>query len=479
LQLLVISAPAGYGKTSLILDFAYHVDIPVCWYSLDTLDHDIQRFVTYFIACIAQRFPSFGSQSYAALEAANPGSIDLDRLVSAIVNDAYEHIQEHFLVVLDDYHLVNVNSEIDYFINRFIQDVDENCHLVLLSRTLLALPDMPLMIARSQVGGLSFEELAFRPEEIQSLVLQNYQSSMPDAVAEELIQETEGWITGLLLTAHTMWQGMANLLRVARVSGVGLYEYLAQQVLEQQSPSNRKFLLQSSLLEEFDAELCQSVFGEGADWAALIENILQNNLFVLPVGDDGKWIRYHHLFRDFLQDTFEREYPEQLSRLLKQLTEVYVQRHEWEKAYSACQRLGDPLETAQLIEQVGSAMITHGRFGALAEWIDGLPRDLMASNPNLMSLRGATAVNQGSLENGLSLLNQAGNALRSKEEPVGLALTLVRRASAYRFMGKYSHSLEDASEALALSENEAVPLQVKAESLRAIGMSHYHLGKAE
>ena len=476
-KLLVISAPAGYGKTSLILDFAYQVEIPVCWYSLDSLDHDVQRFVTYFIACIAQRFPTFGSQSCAALEAANPAALDLDNLVTTIVNDAYEHIQEHFLIVLDDYHLVNVNSEIDYFINRFVQDVDENCHLVLLSRALLTLPDMPLMIARSQVGGLSFEELAFRPEEIQSLVLQNYQSSMPDAVAEELIQETEGWITGLLLTAHTMWQGIANLLRVARVSGIGLYEYLAQQVLDQQPAPNREFLLQSSMLEEFDVELCREVLGEGSDWPVLVESILQNNLFVLPVGEDGKWIRYHHLFRDFLQDTFEKEYPEQRSKILRRLTDVYVERNEWEKAYSACQRLGDLCFTIQVIEQVGSEMIKHGRLTSLVEWLDALPADLTASHPNLLSLQGATSVIQGNLEHGLSLLNKAESLLREQGNPVDLALTLVRRAFAQRFMGRYSASLEDATEALALTDKHAVPLQVKAESLRAIGMNLYHLGR--
>ncbi len=476
-KLLVISAPAGYGKTSLILDFAYQVEIPVCWYSLDSLDHDVQRFVTYFIACIAQRFPTFGSQSCAALEAANPAALDLDNLVTTIVNDAYEHIQEHFLIVLDDYHLVNVNSEIDYFINRFVQDVDENCHLVLLSRALLTLPDMPLMIARSQVGGLSFEELAFRPEEIQSLVLQNYQSSMPDAVAEELIQETEGWITGLLLTAHTMWQGIANLLRVARVSGIGLYEYLAQQVLDQQPAPNREFLLQSSMLEEFDVELCREVLGEGSDWPVLVESILQNNLFVLPVGEDGKWIRYHHLFREFLQDTFEKEYPEQRSRILRRLTDVYVERNEWEKAYSACQRLGDLCFTIQVIEQVGSEMIKHGRLTSLVEWLDALPADLTVSHPNLLSLQGATSVIQGNLEHGLSLLNKAESLLREQGNPVDLALTLVRRAFAQRFMGRYSASLEDATEALALTDKHAVPLQVKAESLRAIGMNLYHLGR--
>jgi LuxR family maltose regulon positive regulatory protein len=478
-KLIIISAPAGYGKTSLILDFAHQVEFPACWYALDILDHDIRRFLTYFIAAIEQRFPSFGHQSYAALEAANPGELDLDRMVTTIVNDAYENIQEHFLIVLDDYHLLNADKEIDYFINRFVQDVDENCHLILVSRTLLTLPDMPLMIARSQVGGLSFEELAFRPEEIQSLVLQNYQSSMPDSVAEELIHETEGWITGLLLTAHTVWEDMANLLRVARVSGIGLYEYLAQQVLDRQPQSSQEFLMQTSLLEEFDASLCRAVFGDGSDWAALIEYTLQNNLFVLPVGEDGRGIRYHHLFRDFLQARFEKENPKQRIKILRQLVDVYVHRHEWEKAYTACQRLGEPSITAQLIDRIGSIMITHGRFSALAEWIDAFPESIFLSHPNLLSLRGAAAVNQGKLEQGLSLLNRAESALRISGDQVGLAHTLVRRASARRFVGRYSASLSDALEALALSEHEETPPQVKAESLRAIGMSLYHLGNLE
>jgi LuxR family transcriptional regulator, maltose regulon positive regulatory protein len=475
-KLIIVSAPAGYGKTSLILDFAHQVEFPACWYALDILDHDIRRFLTYFIAAIAQRFPSFGQQSYAALEAANPGELDLDRMVTTIVNDAYENIQEHFLIVLDDYHLLNADKEVDYFINRFVQDVDENCHLFLVSRTLLTLPDMPLMIARSQVGGLSFEELAFRPEEIQSLVLQNYQSSMPDSVAEELIRETEGWITGLLLTAHTMWEDMADLLRVARVSGIGLYEYLAQQVLDRQPQSSQEFLMRTSLLEEFDAELCRAVFGDDADWDALIEYTLQNNLFVLPVGEDGQWIRYHHLFRDFLQSRFKKEFPKQRNCIFRRLVDVYVERKEWEKAYTACQRLADFSITAQLIERVGSAMITHGRFAALIEWIDALPESIYLSHPNLLSLRGAAAVNQGNLEQGLSLLNRAESALRASGDQASLAHTLVRRASARRFVGRYAASLTDASEALALSEYEAAPLAVKAESLRAIGMGLYHLG---
>src|SRR5512136_1387266 len=106
-KLILIIAPAGYGKTSLLLDFTHQIDMPVCWYSLDTFDQAIPRFITHFIAAINQRFPSFGALSTSALEAASLLSPDINRLVTVIVNDIYEHIPEHFLFILDDYHLVS------------------------------------------------------------------------------------------------------------------------------------------------------------------------------------------------------------------------------------------------------------------------------------------------------------------------------------------------------------------------------------
>ncbi len=147
-KLIILAAPAGYGKTSMLVDFASQTNMPVCWYALDTLDRDPLRFITHLIASLAQRFPNFGVQSFAALDTANPSQPDFNQIITAIVNDAYDNIQEHFLLVLDDYHLVNETREIDDIINRFIQDVAENCHLVLSSRSLLSLPDLPILVAR-------------------------------------------------------------------------------------------------------------------------------------------------------------------------------------------------------------------------------------------------------------------------------------------------------------------------------------------
>jgi ATP/maltotriose-dependent transcriptional regulator MalT len=120
-KLILVIAPAGYGKTSLLIDFAYQMDLPVCWYAVDELDQTPERFFTYFIATLHQRFSAFGEASSTALRAINPFNPDINQLVSVIVNDAYEHIQEHFLIILDDYHLVSNVKEIQTFINRFIK----------------------------------------------------------------------------------------------------------------------------------------------------------------------------------------------------------------------------------------------------------------------------------------------------------------------------------------------------------------------
>ena len=477
-KVVVVAAPAGYGKTSLLIDFAHKVEIPACWYSLDTLDLEPQRFIAHFIASIQQQFPTFGKHALAALESANQSELDLDYLVGAIVNDAFENIREHFLLVLDDYHLVNEKKEISYFISRFIQEVDESCHLILSSRALLTLPDMPLLVARSMISGLSFEELAFQTEEIQSLVLQNYHLTMPNTAAEELAKETEGWITGLLLSAQTMAQGMTDRLRVARVSGVNLYDYLAQQVLDLQPAEVRAFLLRSSILEEFDVRLCEEVFGPSEEWGWLFESIQQSNLFVLPVGDEGSWLRYHHLFRDFLQARLEREDPEEKETISRRLAGVYARREEWEKVYVIYQRLGDCTATASMIEQAGPSLVKSGRLSTLAEWIDALPEGMLDRRPSLLSLRGVADVVRGQVDRGIELLNQAETAQRAQADLPGLANTLARRAIARRFQGRYQDSYQDVAEALDVAEHNPGLRAVRAEALRGVGICLYQFGQA-
>jgi ATP/maltotriose-dependent transcriptional regulator MalT/DNA-binding SARP family transcriptional activator len=266
---------------------------------------------------------------------------------------------------------------------------------------------------------------------------------------------------------------------------VGLYDYLAQQVLDQQSVSIRDFLLRTSHFDEFNAELCEAVLGpaiypDSQNWKSLIEDILQNNLFVLPVENEGTWLRYHHLFKDFLQTRLTEEQPEEEIRILRQLAAVCYERREWEKAHALYQQLGDSASTIELIEKAGPSLIKDSRPVTLAAWLDVLPTDTFTSRPALLSLRGMVATMLGEVEQGLTLQNQAEAAFREAGDLPGLSRTLVRRATDHRFLGNYQASLADAEEALALVDKAEQDLQdARAEALRAKGLSLSRMGQLQ
>ena len=478
-KILLVAAPAGYGKTSLLVDWVHQSDLPVCWFSLDRLDQDFYRFVTHFLAAISQVFPSFGKQSRTALEDLPNTKLDINRLIPVIVNDAYENIPEHFAIVLDDYHTVDASREINEFINQLAVEIDENCHLIIASRTLLSLPDLPLLVGRSLVKGLSYDELAFRVDEIQSLMLQNYQQSISHDFATEIEKETEGWITGLLLSAQTMWAGLTDRSRIARVSGVDVYDYLAQQVLDYQDPILRKFLLETSLLEEFDYILCQSVFGdppENLSWQGLIGDVLQNNLFVIPVENKGTWLRYHHLFRDFLQTQIIYSQPERSNEILERLAKIYIDTAEWEKAYEILLRIGSRAGILQLIELAGTHLLKRGRFNLLAKWLSTCTPNELSEFPSLISLQGSVDIQLGDVSKGILLLTQAENSFRELNKVHDLALLLIRRASGHRFIGNYEQSLTDAIEALRLVQDQSEMRNLQADALHCIGLCYYRMG---
>ena len=480
-RLTVIAAPAGYGKTSLLVDFAHQAEFAVCWFALDEYDQDIERFLAHFVAAIQQRFPEFGEATLAFMEAL-AGVVDIPQLVSVVVNDIYDHISEHFAIVLDDYHLVDASALVNEFISRFGQEMDENCHLVIASRSLLSLPNLPLMVGRSQVKGLSFEELAFQPQEIQALFEKRYHRSISVEQAEVLVSQTNGWITGMLLSNTAVAAGINEMAGVARVARVDVYDYLAQQVLDQQPSDLRRFLLRTACLGEFDAHLCAEVLGdppEGRSWGELIEAVIRSNLFVQLVENDGIWLRYHHLFGDFLAMQYRRESPDEAAELLHRMVDVYTRRGAWEKAYAACQRLEDERVTARFLEKVSSALIASGRSRLLAEWLDRLPPAALEDRPALASRRGAMLIELAKPQQALAVLKQAERQLDVYEDAENLARNLVWQAAANRLSGSAMQARECAERALALAEAHPISPMIHNEASRELGMALVREGRLE
>ncbi len=475
-KLIIVAAPAGYGKTTLLVDFARQSRMPICWLSLDALDKDPQRFCAYLIAALEQRFPKFGKQSKTVLRSLTGIEQETEHLLSALVNEIDSQIDEHFALVVDDYQFVDTIPYIRDLFSRFVYLAGENCHVILLSRRLPTLPDITIMVARQQVSGFDLEQLAFRSSEIRSLFEMDYKITLADHVLEELMRQTEGWITGLHLSANRATSGIPDLTRASRAAGVNLADYLDQQVLSPQPPELRQFLLLTSLLDEIDPDLCTAVFGPG-HWKRFVKTVQQNNLFVLPVGVDGKVIRYHHLFQEFLQERIREEEPEKAQAVLTRLAEIYRERHEWEKAYAIYRQLGNPDSMVDLVEQAGTVLLVSERLITLQTWLDDLPAGLNEARPHLLSLQGGFLNAVGDAPAAATLLDQAILKFQQAEDLGGLALALIRRASTRRFLGDYANSLLDCDEILRLSKAQPAWQAYLAEAERLKGLNLYQLGQ--
>ncbi len=472
-KLILLTAPAGYGKTSLLIDLAYSTHLPVCWLALDEHDRDPQRFMAYLVAALAERFPGLEAPLVAQLDQLKSINTDAEPLLVNLTNELYDQVDRDFLLILDDYHALEGVPIIATLMTRFLQLVDDNCHVIISSRTLAPLPDLMLMVGRDQVEGLDQAQLAFLPGEVQALFAQNQHRQLSEATAEHLIAETGGWITGVLLS---------DLTGGAPVSGLNAYTYLGQQVLDRQPAALRTFLLRTSVPEEYDAELCTAVldqFEQGADgWPALMQQVIEKNLFVQLVGEGGRWLRYHPLFRDLLRTRFESERPQEVRPLLESLVAIFEHKQEWDKAYYTCQQMDDPEALADVVEHAGPAMVWHALV-SLESWIHNLPPSIVKSRPGLVTLRGVLATEKGFVQEGLAYYNEAEAFFRRRQDHAGLARTLLYRATNQRYLGNYTAALEDIEESLGLTEPRPELQNLYAEALRVQGVIQHRIGKSK
>jgi len=479
-KLTLISAPAGYGKTSLLIDLAEQVELSTCWLALDELDTKSRRFAAYFIAALSETFPDFGTLSFSTLNGMSSLEDDMERLVVTICNEIYEKIPEHFVFVIDDFHLLNGIQSIQGFIERFITLMYENCHLIISSRKLTDLADLTQLVAYEEVSGLSFSELAFLPNELQALLAQNKNLQISDEKAKELIDKTEGWITGLqfidadVLPKSTTGHGLKD--------NKTLFGYFNDQVLGGQTSEMRDFILRTSMFDEFDAELCKSVLADfypgEQDWQNWVFSIAKNNTFVLPVGRDGRSLRYHHLFRDFIRDYFKHERPQEVITILYTLEAVYEEMGEWEKAHQVCKQLDDNELLVNMIERA-TPHIYQRVLLTIESWLNDIPLSILRERAGLLSIRGLILETKGQLEDGIKLYNQAEIIQRRDNDIKGLALTLSRRAISHQRFGNYSRSLEDADEVIRLTEFDDSMQLLHAYGLRVKGLTLHGKGEAQ
>lgn len=471
-KLIIISAPPGYGKTSLLVDYVHQEDVTACWYTVDQQDRHLQRFLAHFIASIAKKFENFGSLSNAVLNGSNQPEEDIESLIIAFANDIYENIEKDFWVIFDNYQTVRENPHINAFISRFVQRVSENCHLILATREQPEIPELQFLIAQGQADVIGVHDLAFTLDELNALA-QCRRYRLTDDQLADIISQTEGWITGIILTPLLRRQHPAGLAPSVRSIGPGLAEYW-DSLLKRQDKRVRNLLLQTSPLDEFNAGLCRrllhDIYPTETDWDALLEILLRSNLFVQPADEEAGWLRYHNLFCEYLQTRLEQDFPGFTDLILRRLLEVYRENGDWERAYNLCLRLNDHSLVFAVIEQAGPDMLKQGLFKTLEEWLSPISSNQLIAHPGLLSLKGTVALNSQQVVEGIKLLDQAA-VLQGQDDLPGLALTLVRRSTGHHYLGHYNTSLADAEQALKLVENNPKFADIQAHAIKNRGIN--------
>ena len=479
-RLILISAPAGYGKTSLLADFAHECDLPVCWYTLDRFDRDFRVFLEHLVAAISGRFPAFGERSRAFLREVRDPGLQLYPLVATLLREIYDAIPEYFVLILDDHHAVQDQEQIGEFLDLLLTYADENLHLILASRELPALPGLALLVARRQAAGLSVEELRFTPQEIQMLARRNYGYELSEEQANRLAERTGGWITGLLLTAAPRWERISEAEGPLSVRGqidVNLYDYFSQQVLDQQPPALHDFLLASSVLDELSPALCAEVLGVERP-ALLLAQLRARNLFVIAFEGDEERLRYHDLFRDFLQTTLRRRDEARFRKLVRAAAGAYANRGEWARAVCRYLELGEYEEVADIVERTVTELFELGRWDTLADWIDALPEGVLAAHPRFLVHRAKISSSRGDQAQAIALCDRAERAFTLAGDEGEAASAMALKGYVLGLQGKYNQALDHCRQVMGRVSGETEREQLTlALAQKNIAYSQLRLGR--
>jgi len=486
LALTLVSAPAGYGKTSLLIDFSHDAPFPVCWLSLDPADDDLRTLTGYLVAAVRRLFPQFGEVTQRTLSGEGIHSTRLARaLAGAMVQDMLDHVPDFFVLVLDDYHVIDENREINELLTTFLTYRPENCHVILASRMAPAGLPVIQLAARSQIAGVGPADLAFTPQEVQKLLAQAHDIRLSPTQAEELIAHSEGWITGILLSTEALWRGMRDILAQAHGTVKAqaqfqqgpVYTYLAEQVFHAQPVELRDFLLASSTLQEMNEPLCREALGL-ANAAQALQEIERRGAFITLVMDDdtGMWYRYHHLFHDFLQNRLRQQAPGRFQQLHRQAADWFLAHQEWERAVAHRLTAGDLRAAAQAMDAALTDLTESGRVGTLLAWYEAIPKALRSEFPRLSLFAGRALFNLGRLDEALPPLLQAETLFEQQGDVERALISALQQADVRFHWGQYTKVLALAQQVLERATDYPASL---AEAHRLTGAACLNLGQPE
>jgi LuxR family maltose regulon positive regulatory protein len=436
-ELTLVCAPAGFGKTTLLANWARASRMPVAWLSLDAGDSDPARFWRYLAAALDRVRPGLGRQVAGLLVGAQRPP--LEAVVTAVVNQLAAAPGE-VVLILDDYHLVE-GPPVHDSLTLLLERLPAGLRLVVASR---ADPPLPLarLRARGQLAELRQRDLRFTSQEAGALLRAATGQQLSEAAVAALTARTEGWVAGLQLAGLSLQGHDDPAAFVQTFTGSHRYvlDYLTEEVLARQPGHLVRFLLETSVLERLSGPLCEAVTGR-SDGQRLLEQIERANLFLVPLDGQRRWWRFHHLFADLLRARLQQADPERVTELHRAAA-AWCEAHELgDDAIRHALAAADPHWAARLIERHLEEQILRRSEGAtLARWLAALPAEVVRSRPRLCLGQAITALLGGRADQAEPLIRAAEDAAAaSGNEPyqpsVGRAASILANLPAVLAVG--------------------------------------------
>jgi len=407
-RLTLVEAPAGYGKTTLLSTWLHGLGRPFTWVSLDEGENDPGRLAACLIAALRKVAGDCACETAASLLRV-PQAIPAESLATYLINDL-DGLAEPIILVLDDYHLIEAQG-VHRMVQAMLDRAPAALHMVIATRS-----DPPLPVARWRARGEVTEiragELRFTAAEAGEFLRSTMKVELPEADVAALETRTEGWVAGLQLAGLSLQGRGPDAARafVQNFSGSHRYiiDYLADEVLREQSPAVRDFLCQTAILDRLSAPLCDAVTG-GTESRATLAGLEQANLFLVPLDDHREWYRYHHLFRDVLRS--ELTEAERLPLYLR--AAAWLEQNNQPGAALRHYLLGRaPGQAARLVRRCADGLLQAGDVRTLLSWLGALPEAEIAGDPELAVHRLWALFSSGQIAAAAVLIDQVAEVLK-------------------------------------------------------------------
>ena len=471
-RLILISAPPGYGKTTLLADFLTATRLPSAWVQLDSADSDPSVFLAYLIEAVRRMCSPgnevIGQASQSLLESTN-ANISPQQVLTVLINELSDGLPEPWLLVLEDYHFI-ASAVVHQLVDFLLDSGPAGLHIIISTRA-----DPPLSLARLRARGLLAElrasELCFDEDEIASM-LGHYVTGLSKQSCSLLAEKTEGWAAALQIVCSSI-NGQDAPSADRFITGLTgshrhIFEYLAEEVFRRQTPERQTFLLKSSILSQMDASVCNSLPGV-TNAQAILDQLEGENLFLTCLDIQRHWYRYHHLFREFLFSKLGHEQPDELIIAEKAAGEHYEHLLEFEAALTHYVTAHDWTSAARVLEAFSPDYVEHGRVEVLNRYLALLPIEVLEVHPGLLLQLGNVRRRLGEAGQATNAYEDARMAFASVGNQAGVSRALTNLAEVNRAQGNYRQAETLASEALACAPSE--DHTARADALMALAKS--------